>query len=399
MWTSPSSRSAKRITVTRMVFVCAAAIPVALCCNTVEGDVTQSSEILPKIVADWNARQQIRGFRYRIAGTEVVRKGKISATYPPGSFTGDIPPEDIRSRLTKEYFVDLERNRSRIETDHGIFDAEFSFVRSFEVDLHDGQKSQRFYPRQRNQARFDDPARGAWAADVEFISDGRPAFGRYGLPVLLAHGMVPVGDRGSTLGPAGTLRRDVTVGEFTVFGRAGREGQPCLVLRSQTDHTGRMPAFREIWVDVEHGSTILRYVRYIADTESFQIDLWYDQDDRRNYSLSRYDILEDNDGRLARTHNMFVLEYELEPMLADSLFHVEPQPGFNVADRVTDRRYRVGLPGEPDRDLAEVFLETQQEQGSSRRALFLGLNIAVALVLGSLLCVVLYYRKKKGGVA
>jgi hypothetical protein len=135
-----------------------------------------------------------------------------------------------------------------------------------------------------------------------------------------------------------------------------------------------MPTFREFWVDVERGNTIVRYRRYLGDTESFQIDLWYDQDDSPNYPLARYTYLQDHEGRLVRTHEMFVVEYELEPMLADSLFYVEPQPGFNVEDHATDRRYRVGLPGQLDRDLAEIYMEMQQGGRTRRRLLFLGLK-------------------------
>jgi hypothetical protein len=68
-------------------------------------------------------------------------------------------------------------------------DSEFRFVRRFRVDLHNGQDLQVFFPRDRNRDKFEDPDRGPWAADLELLSDGRPAFGRHDLPMPLAHGM------------------------------------------------------------------------------------------------------------------------------------------------------------------------------------------------------------------
>ncbi len=390
---SRSSRFRERLLLTRLVFACAAAICV-LSCNTVQADVTQSSEIVKKIVDDWNHRQQIRGFRYVVGGIHIVPKGWISQHDPPGSPRTDVPSDEVVIDVKTEYFVDLERNRSRIERDFEIYDSEVSrFARMFQVQLYDGQNSQVFYPRDRNPDIFDEArASGPWQADLEFRSNGGPAFGRIDLPVLLAHGMV-LDQGGRTLSPTGTLRRDLNADDFTVYGHAVRDGRECVVLRSQTDHTRSNPPYNEYWVDMERDSTVVRFVRYIRGSEDSQIDLWYDEDDGLGLPLARYVFMESFEGRLVRTREESVLEYEAEPAITDSLFYVEPQPGFNVADRVTNRRYRVGLPGQPDRDLAELAMEMDRGyRNSTRRLLLLSMSILMFLVGGFLY---IYYLKRR----
>lgn len=392
---SPSSRFRERFLLIQIVFVCAAAISLVLCCNTVEADVTQNREIVKKIVDDWTRRQQIRGFRYVVGGIHIVPKGWISQHDPPGSPRTDVPSDEVVIDVKTEYFADLERNRSRIERDFEIYDSTVGrFARMFRVRLYDGQNSQVFYPRDRNRDIFDEArASGPWQADLELRTNGGPGFMRIDLPVLLAHGMVSVG--GSAVSPTRTLRRNLNADDFSVYGRAVHDGRECVILRSQTDHTRPRPSYNEYWVDTERDSAIVRFVRYIGDSENLLIDLWYDEDDAPGFPLAGYVFMEDFQGRLLRTREEFVLEYEAEPAFTDSLFYVEPQPGFNVADRRTDRRYRVGLPGQPDRDLKEIFLEMQESDRTRvRRLLFLAMNVLVILVSG-LLFIHIHYRKRR----
>lgn len=148
--------------------------------------------------------------------------------------------------------------------------------------------------------------------------------------------------------------------------------------------------------DTERESTIVRFVLYIGDSENLQIDLWYDEDDGPNCRLARYVFIESFEGKLVRTREESVLEYEAEPAFTDSLFYVEPQPGFNVADHVTDRRYRVGLPGQPDRDLAEIFFEQELGHRSGTfRVVFLAINVLVILI--SVLIFAHYHKRRKAG--
>jgi hypothetical protein len=123
--------------------------------------------------------------------------------------------------------------------------------------------------------------------------------------------------------------------------------------------------------------------------------LWYNQDDGLGSSSGgRYVFMESFEGRLVRTREESVLEYEAEPAFADSLFYVEPQPGFNVADRVTNRRYRVGLPGQPDRDLAELAMEMDRGyRNTARRLLLLSMSLLLFLV-GGFLCIHYVKRRK-----
>jgi hypothetical protein len=391
---SPSSKFRERLLWTRVVFACAAAICV-LSCNTVQADVTHSSEIVRKIVDDWNRRQQIRGFRYLVGGIHIVPKGWISQHDPPGLPRADVPSDEVVIEVKTEYFADLTRNRSRIERDFEIYDSEVGrFARMFEVRLYDGRTSQVFYPRDRNRDIFDEArASGPWQADLEFRSNDGPAFGRIDLPVLLAHGMV-LDPGGSTLSPTGTLQRNLSADDFTLYGHAVRDGRECMVLRSQTDHTRSNPPYNEYWVDTERDSAIVRFVRYIRGSEDSQIDLWYNQDDGLGLPLARYVFMESFEGRLVRTREESVLEYEAEPAFADSLFYVEPQPGFNVADRVTNRRYRVGLPGQPDRDLAELAMEMDRGyRNTARRLLLLSMSLLLFLV-GGFLCIHYVKRRK-----
>jgi hypothetical protein len=382
---SPSSRFRERLPWTQTVFLCVAAIWLALCCNTIQADVTQNSEIVKKIVDDWNRRQQIRGFRYLIGGTWFLPKGWLNHVRPPELSSDDFPSTDATIDVQTEYIVDLERNRSRIERDREQFHAdERRYIRIFQIQLFDGQHAQIFYPRTRNREWFDDARGGDWNPDLELEDGGAPAFGREDTPILLAHGMVP-GERASNLSPTGTLRRSLNAEMFVVYGRAVRDGQECIVLRSETDRTGAHPSCHEYWVDLQAGSTILRYVRYVGDSETYQIDMWYEDDDMGQGGLARYTMHEGIAGKLVPSREIRVLEYQPEPVFSDTVFYVEPQPGFNVYDWVNDRKYRVGLPGQEDREFAELRRALAHQSRNWMRFVLSCSSLAALVVVGVLL--------------
>ena len=85
-------------------------------------------------------------------------------------------------------------------------------------------------------------------------------------------------------------------------------------------------------------------------------------------------------GGLVRTHEINVLEYEPEPAFDDSTFHVEAQPGFNVYDWSTERQYRVGLPGEPDRDLLDLKYEMASSPVNMTRILLVSSSVVLIIV-------------------
>lgn len=379
---------------TRVLLYFNATFFAAFWCVAVDPHITKGSEIVNKIVHDWQRRQQLGSFRYLMAGTHRTAKGSLNSARPP-SVVGDLPPEDVVNDVKIEYFVDLERNRSRIEREFESYLLdEVRFERRFTVELFDGQHApQIFYPRDRNQEYFGDATEGPWNADLEIESSSGPAFGRHDLAVLLAHGMVPEPNNGSTLSATGTLRRTLAPEMFADYGRGVRDGQECAVLRSQVVRTGPNPTFREFWVDVENDSTIIRYVRYIGDSEEFQIDMWYAEGDSRGYPLAHFTYMERVSEELVQTREMHVVEYEPKPVLADSLFYMKPQPGFNVYDWTTKRQYRVGLSGEPDRDLGELRRGMAGKPMNWRRFLFFVLNVAMLLVGGA--WYVFHYRKRR----
>lgn len=362
--------------------------------NTLGAEAINGAEMLTTIVQNWQRRQQLRGYRYLVAGTHLTPKGSSNQLLSPGDPAGDLPAEDTLSDVKTQYFVDLERNRSCIERDFTVYHVdERRFLREFTIELFDGQRAQIFYPRERNPDHFDGArTEGPWNPDLVFESSSGPAVGRSDLPVLLAHGMVLVSG-GSTLGPGKTLRRTLAPETFALYGRAVRDGRECIVLRSQTDRTGTTPSFNEFWVDPQKDSTIVRLVRYIGDSENLQIDMWYEDEESRGYPLTRYTYLENISGESVQTREMHVLEYEPEPVFADSLFYVEPKPGFNVYDWTAKRQYRVGLPGQPDRDLGELRREMAHGARSWARLVFFALNV-VALVLILSFVFVFRYRKR-----
>ena len=388
---SPSSRFRERLLWTRVVFVCAAAICV-LSCNSVQADVSRSGEIVKKIVEDWNRRQQIRGFRYLVGGTRFLPKGWATDHGMSEPSVGALPSSDATLDVQTEYFVDLERNRSRIERDQALYNFNVRRYRQyFQIELFDGHRAQIFYPRSRNRAWFDEAQGGTtWNADLELEDGGSPAFGREDTPILLAHGMVP-GERASNLSPTGTLRRSVTAEMFVEYGRALRDGQECIVVRSQTDRTGIQPQFHEYWVDVEKDSTILRYVLYIGERDEYQIDMWYQEDDIGGYRLARYTMLEHIGERPVPTRDIRVLEYDAEPVYSESHFWVEPQPGFNVYDWVNDRKYRVGLPGQGDREFAELKRALSHKSRNWTRFVLSCSSLAGLVLVG----VLLFFRHGK----
>jgi hypothetical protein len=376
---------------TRTLLYCGTTFFAAFWCVAVDPHITKGSEIVDKIVQDWQRRQELRGFRYLIAGTRRTPKGSLA---PSGA--DPLPPADVVNDEKIAYFVDLERNRTRVERDSASYDLTLGrFARSFSVFLFDGRQSQTFRPRDRNPDLFDEAQKGGqWRPDLELESSNAPTLGRTDLAVLLAHGMVPLpGQKGNVLSPTQTLRRTLAPEMFSEYGQALRDGQACIVLRSQPDRSGRKPSFRELWVDVGNGSTVVRYVRYIGDSEEFQIDMWYEEGESRGYPLTRYTYMEAvAPGKLLATREMSVVDYEPEPAFADSLFYVTPQPGYNVYDWRVNRKYRVGLPGQPDRDLVEL-MHDRKPRNWTRLAL---VAFNVALLLGSLFCVFHYRKRRKG---
>ena len=334
-------------------------------------------ELVERIVNDWRERQRISGVRYVVEGTYFIPKGFLSE--PNETF----PLEDESYPQRIVYYLDFENNRVRIER-HGVEyfkDLTKRIPRdTYWVQTFDGRVCMDYYPRARNDDLF---RTNEWANDVTVYKEGdRSFFFQKGdSAVMLPHGITPPTTWG--FWRTGRLKPQLTSDAFVVHGRASRDGRACVVLRT-APHLRKDATWHELWVDVERRSAILRYLAYHGDdaTPLKRLDMWYGEEAGGHYPLLRYEVCDGLTGELVVMYDMNVVEWERNPSFDKSLFRVEIRPGFNVDDLGAGRRYRKGAPGEPDRDLKELYLEQQRAKGAWKRWLLAFGGTVLLLVVG-----------------
>lgn len=181
-------------------FVSIAIVFVATLSASVRGaQPAEGSQVLEKIVQDWQRRQEIGSVKYVVEGQQFYAKGSIKE----GS-----PPQDAVYPEKRTYFIDFDGDRIRKEGQKvEFFDDVDQFLNVFRVYLYDGEEVQQFLPRERNEELF---AMWEWEINVKLCHEKgiESFFDKADRPILLAHGLIS--GRELRFSATGRLRRQQT---------------------------------------------------------------------------------------------------------------------------------------------------------------------------------------------
>jgi hypothetical protein len=142
---------------------------------------------------------------------------------------------------------------------------------------------------------------------------------------------------------------------FRFHGRGEINGCPQVVLRTIPLSSDW---WYEIWVDPVKDSAITRHVTYVSDQELCRSEIDYQMTSDgwlpKHWEFWAY---EHPRGSLSHWHSMTVHNCEINTLMSDEDFYIEPPPGMVVFDVATMRHYVQPRSGERARSVAEVRLE------------------------------------------
>ncbi len=312
----------------------------AACAALNAAGLSAGDPVLDEIAADWTKRQKIaRSVRYQVEGTHLRPQGSLNELREEPDFRTeeDLPSED---RISPYKFLlvvhfDADKNWMRVEREREILNPGPEFIRELAVDLADGKEFQRFVPLDRNP-RIEELERAGGRLHFELMQLSRSsAAGTFRefteRPLYWAHGLVP------TPGPLEAIRQPVDLKGYRVAGRVQHDGRECLVLHSPARSRGKV--YSELWIDPLQDSAIVRFSD-VREGEESLIFLVSHRQTSHGWFPSDWTVEHRSSvkkGLLLDRSELRVTEFEFDPQLKRSDFHVEPTPGMYYKD-VRDRR-------------------------------------------------------------
>jgi len=201
-----------------------------------------------RILVDWKTRwERVDTVAYRLEGTREYKAGAMTGA--PGAPRGPVPEKNIRSRVERRIEIDFRNGRARHESDLDLFGPNGHPMRSYSINLFDGEHRVRYAPRDRQppipRSHIGTETHYDYSEVVEFFTSVEP--------LLFAHGIV----RFSPAVKDFSKPRD-DADSFRILRRETLKDRPCVILSDSTAPE-RFPA--ELWVDLERASAIVQVKR------------------------------------------------------------------------------------------------------------------------------------------
>jgi hypothetical protein len=337
-----------------------------LCASALVAGSASSNEVVDRIFQDWAERRNYTDtVRYSIEGETTFVRGfaNVSAS-KDGAFSGRVVPnEDARFPVSLRLTFDFASNRVRKEIARHVWAPSIeSFNQDHRISVYDGtiQRVKRVFTA---EERSEFEAKGEYPIDIFLQSKHSRGdlFEPEEFPLFAAHGVIPVGKAFR----ADNLRPPLDRSMLHIHGTAVYRSRPVSVLR--TGGVGAEPgSFRELWVDVDRDSAIVRFISYIDGKAGSRFDAEY-KSITSLWLPSEWTYTRVLAGATLDATTLRVKEVDLKPQLSSDEFVVPIESGMVVYDPIKRDRYISGGPSGQDLPFKEAI--AQRELESSNRVL------------------------------
>jgi len=339
-------------------------------------------KMVRKIATAWAERQiRYRSIHLIATGTTIIPK--LSIAFP--DFEEHYPTEDHQFTRSLDILLVLQSGKCRRNEVRELFN---SSKRKFDTevlnDLFDGKNFQEYYPREESKRLG--VVRGPYEMDLVLRGESRAMFIRaVDIPLLFFLGLIPIGDF-----------------ELDSPGVAFPFELASVSLRGSNEDAR--------FVDLEIVDRLSRDRRdtYQIDVETF--DVVSSSRYKKNREISRLSIdygifggvrfaskwrlqifgLVDNNPFVIEDTRMETENVVLNSEPTNSYFSIEPTPGMNVYDLLTDQRFRVPEPGGKTETIESLYFEEQRKFTPQRKFFLITSLSSLFFVLA-----VLYFRGRR----
>jgi hypothetical protein len=309
--------------------------------------MNDNDAMLTTILDHWNSRRQkSNSIRYEAVGEGLSTKGCFSTVFrevpdarPVIKALGEIPAEDSSYPCAFTLLADLSKGRVRIERERTLLRWDFGrpertrFAPSPSIEAFDGAHLRTLAPGLSATQEVSAPGQlsgpGAQLSIQNADAAAIQLFGVQELPILLAHGYVPVDANVDVLKLVSSPHPD----GLRFAGQAMIGDKPCVVLRTEPS-TNISPTWREYWVDVSRASAVLHAKSMTKSNVVTSVDIDYGStpDGWMPESWVCYECLPNTKGLIGQMFRYVVKRYAFGTAIADADFDIARSPGLYVID-------------------------------------------------------------------
>ena len=309
-------------------------------------------DVLRRVLSTWRGRQTTpRTVHYVLSGTHYVKAGALTAMAPAFGWDASkpFPPEDVADRMSIKIWLDLSKNRIRIDADIPslvrFVDRAAGDTQSREIRVLDGTMCYVWNPNSP-----DDEIELSFRKNVHRIPTPP-----YLLPIRFAHGLVDVNRLGWLEFPVPAPK----TGDFRVVAGANEKTRR-VVIRSRP---GRDGSWSEWELDSARVFAVTRYTRFRGPHDrTLNVQVEYD-DGKTNWLPVHWKAMRFDHGKggLLEAWDVVVDHVQRDVAIGGSVFRVEPAPGMMVADVDAGEVYEVSADGSKGRSLAAIRLAERRK--------------------------------------
>ncbi len=351
---------------------------------------------LASVFKDWRSRQNLlKSARYVLTGTTEFKDEQLPAGNP------------IRPRRVT-LLLDLTRKRYRMEGSEDVLShngsddpRNWGFRSRMYTSAYGGESLQHYTHRKANGLEND---------REEDLSIGKgdlgpgAQFGHELSPIFLTHGIVPT-VHSMLMVDKWPLAHDPD--DFDVAGRQNLRGQNCLLLRTEPS-PGMTSISDEFWINLQQQSAIHRLISFSGSNPWIRLDIYW-KNTSYGWWVDHWSDTWSPNGRVRRIINFRVESFEPNPLISDSDFKLQAEPGMIVKVsegpplgkgldpfKAASRTYRVLSSGEWEEIAAKGFTTLEgKELPPEWHRRWMAWTIGGCLAIGALLFYVSRRRWKK----
>jgi hypothetical protein len=298
---------------------------------------------LVKITDSWKKRlDSVRTLDCAVQGTTLIPRGRFNGMEELPSTKGDFPEQDYTYETTTHWKIDFVKNHLRKELRGEIFLLDRGFFSPlYQVHVYDGEKLQRFRPRDKNTGAGYVPSEAQPDLYVETDAQVPFVLNAFDYPAFLAAGVIPH-DKAAL--DVRKLHWQTGADRFRHHGTGTINGEDYAIVVT----AAQRGLSTEYWVDTKRENTIRRIYRRAGARTMAVVEVEYEKKDLgwmpKTWTTQEFADRKEP-SRVTAVTTVRVKHLSTNVALRDNDFTIKTEKGMVVHDCQTQRTFKVADDG------------------------------------------------------